>query len=303
VITVVGEALLDLVADGDATRFDARPGGSPANVAVGLARLGTAVTLATCLADDLPGRLVTEHLTSNGVDLRRLPAATDRTSLALAAIGEDGGADYSFHLTWDPTTMPDLPEDCVCLHSGSLATALEPGAGAVAALTARARRIGTTISYDPNIRSMLLGDNTTEREHVERYVSGADVVKVSEEDLAWLYPTEDPLAVVRKWSTAGPALVVLTRGAGGVTALNAAAEVRVEARTVKVKDTVGAGDAFTSGLLDSLDRAALLGPGTRDSLADLTAEALSPHIAFAAEVAAITCERIGAEPPTRAELH
>ncbi|MEU6858947.1 carbohydrate kinase [Glycomyces sp. NPDC046736] len=297
-ITVVGEALLDLVAGGDTTRFDARPGGSPANVAVGLARLGTPVALATRLADDLPGRIIAGHLEANGVRVERLPGDTDRTSLALAAIGADGGADYSFHLSWDPTAMPDLPKDCACLHTGSLATALEPGASAVEALLDRARQTGVPISYDPNVRPMLLGDRKTERERVERHVAGADVVKVSEEDLAWLYPGETPQGIARKWATSGPSLVVLTRGARGATGFNTATEVEVKAPKVTVKDTVGAGDAFTAALLDSLTRTDLLRPG----LTDLDPESLTPHLTFAAKVAAITCERTGAEPPTRAEL-
>ncbi|GAB3652515.1 carbohydrate kinase family protein [Glycomyces tarimensis] len=301
-ITVVGEALLDLVSDDEPRDFAARPGGSPANVAVGLARLDDRVTLATCLGDDLPGRLVGDHLRDSGVTVERLPAATAATSLALASIAEDGSADYSFHLAWDPTAVPELDPDCRCVHTGSLATALEPGAAVVEGALERARRRGVTVSYDPNIRPILLGDREVERRRVERQVSGSDIVKASAEDVDWLYPGEDPHAVARKWVSTGPALVVLTRDSDGACALTASTEAAVTARPVTVRDTVGAGDAFTAGLLDALLRADLLGAVRRERLAGVGSAELAELIGFAALVAAKTCERTGANPPTRAEL-
>jgi fructokinase len=302
VITVVGEALLDLVAEGAAKSFAARPGGSPANVAVGLARLGGAVTLATCLGDDLPGRIVDDHLTASGVAIQKLPSPSSATSLALAAIDEHGGADYSFHLAWDPTAIPDLDPACRCVHTGSLATAIEPGATVVERVLARARERGVTVSYDPNIRPVLLGERETERARVERRVSASDIVKASAEDVAWLYPGEDPHAAARKWAGMGPSLVVLTKDADGAFALTASAEMSVAARPVRVKDTVGAGDAFAAGLLDALLRADLLGEGGSERLAALDESELAAHLDFASLVAAKTCERTGANPPTRAEL-
>lgn len=302
-LTVVGEALLDLVTDGDAQVFNARPGGSPANVAVGLARLGTPVALATQLGDDPPGRLIAEHLTRSGVGIDLLPAGSAQTSLALASVDGQGSADYSFHLAWDITTGPDVPPDCVCVHSGSIAAGLAPGAGVLDELiTSLRRRGGVALSYDPNIRPTLLGPRDSERVRVERQVAQADIVKVSTDDIGWLYPGCDPHAVARTWVTSGPALVVLTRGSDGAYAVNQVAEASRPAPAVLVQDTVGAGDAFTAGLLDALLRAGLLGARQRARIATMDRPALTEIIDFAALVAAKTCERKGANPPTRAEL-
>jgi fructokinase len=303
VITVVGEALLDLVAGADAHSFAAHPGGSPANVAVGLARLGVPVTLATQLGDDLPGRLVADHLRASDVVLQLLPARSSSTSLALAAVDERGVASYDFRLAWDVTQGPAIATDCVCLHTGSLATALAPGADVLEALMAREHRRGAvTISLDPNIRPSLAGSRDAERSRVERQASLADIVKVSSEDLHWLYPDLEPMAVASRWLASGPALVVVTLGAEGAYGRTRAAEVNRPARPVHVVDTVGAGDAFTSGLLDALRRSDRLGGANHGRLAAMDAEALGDAVDFAMEVAAMTCARAGAEPPTRGEL-
>lgn len=244
-ITVVGEALLDLIADSDAQVFASRPGGSPANVAVGLARLGAQVTLATPLVDDLPGRIVGKHLRANDVVVQRLPAQSSATSIALAALDNDGGATYDFRIAWDVTEPPRILPDCLCLHTGSIATALYPGAAVVEDLMRTQRRGGSvTISLDPNIRPSLLGSIDGESARVERQVGLADIVKVSAEDLRWLYPGTDPRTVARDWLARGPALVVVTLGADGAYARTPRFAVTRIAPQVSVVDTVGAGDAF-----------------------------------------------------------
>lgn len=301
-ITVVGEALLDLVAEPGGRSFAAHPGGSPANVAVGLARLGAPVTLATQLADDLAGRLVGEHLRDSGVAVELLPARSPATSLALAALDSGGGATYDFRLAWDITRGPAVDPACVCLHTGSIAAALSPGAAVVDDLMASQRQRGLTISYDPNIRPSLIGARAAERARVERQVRRSDVVKASAEDLEWLYPGRAVEAVAAEWLTTGPALVVATLGAKGAYAATPAGEVARPPLAVTVVDTVGAGDAFTSGLLDELLRAGLLGGARRAALAGLDPDALADVIDFATRVAGITCARPGAHPPTRAEL-
>jgi fructokinase len=304
VITVVGEALLDLVAGAEGRSFAAHPGGSPANVAVGLARLGTSVTLATQLGEDLPGRLVREHLRESGVQVELLPARSSFTSLALAAVDERGVASYDFRLAWDVTRGPTLASDCVCLHTGSLATAFAPGAEVLENLIAREHRRGEiVVSLDPNIRPSLVGSRDEERSRVERQVSQADIVKVSADDLHWLYPDVDPQKVAARWLACGPALVVVTLGAEGAYALTHAAEVTRPPMAVQVVDTVGAGDAFTSGLLDALHRAGSLGGAQRVRLAHMDAASLADVIDFATRVAAVTCSRPGADPPTRADLN
>ncbi|WP_156756832.1 carbohydrate kinase family protein [Actinokineospora pegani] len=295
-ITVVGEALADLIADRDGRTFTAHPGGSPANVALGLSRLGTPSVLGTRIGADLFGAMVGDHLRESGVDLRPLPAPTADTSVAFAATDADGMARYDFRISWDITGVPPV-DGSECLHTGSLATLLEPGAGVVEAAMAAA----ATTSYDPNVRPSLSGSPEHERARVERQVALSDVVKVSEEDLAWLHPDEDPVDRARHWLALGPALVVVTLGPRGAHALTAAHSLHRPGPPTTVVDTVGAGDAFTAGLLHWLSRADLL-DGAHGSIADLPQDGLAAALDFANAVAAITCSRAGADPPTAPEL-
>ncbi|MGH3738352.1 MAG: carbohydrate kinase family protein [Micromonosporaceae bacterium] len=299
---MVGEALLDLVADAAGESFAAHPGGSPANVAVGLARLGTPVTLATQLADDLPGRLVAGHLRASGLALRTLPGRTGATSLALASVDAHGAAAYDFRLAWDITRVPEIDPGCVCVHTGSIAAGMPPGSDVVERMLAAQHAAGRTISYDPNIRPSLMGPRESERARVERQVTYTQVVKSSAEDLDWLYPGEPVEAVAARWLATGPALVVVTLGAGGAYAVSRSGPVRRPAVPVTVVDTVGAGDAFMAGLLDALFRSGLLDAGRRDVLTGIDQRAVAEVVDVASRVAAYTCGRPGAQPPTRAEL-
>jgi fructokinase len=166
----------------------------------------------------------------------------------------------------------------------------------------RRERGRLTISYDPNVRLARRGPVDAGVARVEAVVALADVVKVSAEDLAWLYPGADPAGVASRWAIHGPRLVVVTLGGDGSLAVTAGGvSVRRAAIPVEVVDTVGAGDAFTSGLLDALARADLLGTG-HDRLAALDAAALAPILDHAGTVAALTCARPGADPPWAADL-
>jgi fructokinase len=158
------------------------------------------------------------------------------------------------------------------------------------------------VSFDPNARPALMGDPAAARERVEQFVRAADVVKVSDEDLRWLAPDEDPAAVAAGWLALGPSVVVVTRGGEGATGVAAAGRVDVEAPPVEVVDTVGAGDAFTAGLLDALATADLLGVERSEQLRAIGTGALAAALRHATRVAAVTCSRPGADPPTRAEL-
>lgn len=309
-ITVCGEALIDLVDEGGG-RFLAHAGGSPCNVAVGLARLAVPASLLGRLGGDAFGRLLRAHLVDNGVSERDVVAAAENTTLAVVSLDPAGRATYGFYVDgtadwqWRAGDLPDpLADDVVALHTGSLASWLPPGRDAIEVMVRRERARGrVTLSYDPNVRPLLMGSPGEYRPLIERMVGLVDLVKVSEEDLAWLYPGRAPLAVALDWSVAGPGLVVLTRGGDGVTALTAAGQ-RVDrpAPQVEVVDTVGAGDAFTSGLLSALSDASLLGPESRRTLSNLPEPQLAQLLDFAARVAAITCTRAGADPPTRADL-
>lgn len=307
-ITVVGEALVDLI-EGPPGGPEAHPGGSPANVAVALARLGEDVGLVTQLGDDPHGHLVLEHLRANGVRLAAgsLLDATP-TSVARTTLRPDGQADYTFDIAWrafestvESTVGSTVDDTAACVHTGSIAAFLDPGAAHVADLL-RAARATATISYDPNCRPSLMGDPETAVRRVEDLVAMSDLVKVSEEDLAWLYPGRHHDEIGRAWLALGARLVVVTLGADGAWGSTARVAVTVSPVPVRVVDTVGAGDAFTAGLLHACRAAGLLGAANRDRLAGVDGSGLAGMLAFASQVAGITCARRGADPPTLADL-
>nr|WP_298459571.1 carbohydrate kinase [uncultured Cellulomonas sp.] len=299
---VVGEALVDVVRRTDGT-VDEHPGGSPANVALGLARLGRPVELLTWVGTDDRGRAVREHLESAGVRLSPGSDGARATSVATATLDGDGAATYTFDLDWQvPSDHAVDLGDVVAVHSSTIGAALEPGGTDVLRLLAEAR-VDATITYDPNIRPDLLGDPQAARDLVERLVVLADVVKVSDEDLAWLAPGVEPRDVALRWASRGPALVVVTRGGEGALAVTAGGvELTVTAPRVQVADTVGAGDSFMSGLLDGLWSAGLLGASHRIALGGAGSEVLGPVLERCARIAAITVSRPGANPPRADEL-
>lgn len=295
---VVGEALVDAVAR-TGRPIERHPGGSPANVALTLARLGRAVDLLTWLGEDADGRLVTDHLAAGGVDVR--PGGADRTPVALATIAVDGSARYTFDLEWRLAPWrPAVPP--LVVHTGSIATTLEPGGSAVLALLEQVRS-NSTITYDPNLRPAIMGSPASVRDRVAALVALADVVKVSDEDLAWLEPDRDDEDVLADWAAAGPALVVLTRGGAGAIAIDSTGlRFEVDAPEVDVVDTVGAGDSFMGALVDGLWSAGVLGGDRRDALRRLGADAVGGVLDRCARVAAITVSRAGADPPSATEL-
>lgn len=299
---VVGEALVDLVGQRGGRTFSALPGGSPANVALGLARLGVPVTLNTRLGRDGFGEMVRSHLEASGVRVDGGAGEGAKTTLAIATLAA-GIASYDFRIDWDVEALVPLPVETRCLHTGSLATVLPPGRANVVDLVEREHERGrVTVSYDPNVRPALLGDAARARPDIEHLVAMSDVVKVSDDDLRWLYPDRSDEEVAQDWLASGPALVVVTRGRAGAYAVSAGLELRRAAVPIDLVDTVGAGDSFTSGLLDGLHRADLIGGARRDALATIDEATLGSVVDAAALIAAITCSRPGADPPTRAEV-
>lgn len=297
---VIGEALVDVVVRTDGS-VDAHPGGSPANVAIGLGRLGRDVELLAYLAEDDNGSLVQEHLAGSDVALAAGSLDAPSTSVATAHLDESGAATYDFDLTWDLSASAAPRPGAVVVHTGSIAAVLAPGAEAVRELV-ESLRPTATITYDPNARPSLMGEPAVAMVAIERMVALADVVKVSDEDLEWLSGGEVD-SVARSWLSLGPAFVVVTRGGSGATAfLPGGEEVSIEAPRVEVADTVGAGDSFMGGLIDGLWTAGVLGADRREALREMSRESLTEILARCARIAAITVSRPGANPPGSAEL-
>jgi fructokinase len=301
VFTVLGEALVDVVVSPDGERR-AHPGGSPANVAVGLARLGSRVWLLTEIGDDAYGHLLRDHFDANGVNLPVALEASRPTSLAEARIGPTGAATYVFDLRWNaPGTDRPLPTGSGHVHTGSIGALLPPGGKKVPGWLESARSSGT-VSYDPNVRPALMGTVESARPRVERLVALSDVVKASDEDLAWLFPDVDAEDVASLWLDMGPAIVVVTRGESGAFVATEHGTFDVPTVPVEVVDTVGAGDAFMAGLLDGLRIAGLVGPESREALHAAGIDEVAPALRRAALVSAFTCSRRGSDPPTVHEL-
>jgi fructokinase len=298
---VVGESLVDVVHRLDGT-IDEHPGGSPANVALGLGRLGRKVDLLTWLGRDAYGAMVSEHLAESGVHLVPGSDGAGQTSVATATLDPTGAARYDFQLEWRLPETAALEPAPLVVHTGSIAAVLPPGAADVAALLAAARP-DSTITYDPNARPSLMGDPGHAGAIIEPLVELSDVVKVSDEDLEWLYAGRKPIEVAREWAQWGPAVVVMTRGGHGAVAITSRGiEVEMLAPKVAVADTVGAGDSFMGGLIDGLWTAGLLGADRRGALHAVEAGTVAEVLAECVRIAAITVSRPGANPPSRAEL-
>ncbi len=307
-IVVAGEALIDL-APRDGLLLP-MAGGSPYNVAVGLGRLGCDTHYLGGLSTDAFGELMAERLAADGVDLSLAPRFEGPSTLAVVHLDDEGRATYGFYLdgtaaaSIDDAHLPALPEEAALHVSlGAIGFAHEPTGRALAALLRR--EAGTRLtSLDPNIRPLVFeqaGGVAAYTGLVDEVVAGLDLVKVSDEDLQQLHPELGAWhAVAERWAEAGPALVVVTRGPDGAVALTAdGREVPVPGERIEVVDTVGAGDAFTSGLLGWLDRE---GVGDRAALAALDDDALRSALTYARRVAAITCTRAGSDPPRADEV-
>ena len=306
-LVVCGEAVLDLISDGSPGGFSARPGGSAVNVAVGAARLGLHTSLLARLGSGRFGRMLRSHLETAGVDLSLSVEADEPAMLAVVGLDQSGIASYDFYVdgtaerAWRQDDVPEpLPDAARALHVGSISTWLTPAAGLIGDLVVREhRRDDVLISFGPNLRRALVEDSGSARANVEHLIPVVHLVAVSVEDLRWLYPHQDPDAAARKWAQQGPALIALTDGADGARAYRPGrCALNLPAHPVPVVDTVGAGDAFLAGLLAALaDRNRLHRLGLHD-LDDVELEAI---VASATLVAALTCTRAGADPPSRAE--
>jgi fructokinase len=306
-VTVIGEAIVDLVPGDQPWTFHAVPGGSPYNVAIGLARLGHQATLMARLADNAFGRLLREHAQAEGVDLHAAPRAGEPSTLAVVSLDASARASYDFYLDgtadwqWTAEETSRAPEGTAVLHFGSIASWTPPGDARIHELAHRLRGRGDVlITYDPNVRPGLLTDHRRGQRVVERALRLAHLAKASTDDVAWLYPDQAPDEVARHWLELGPTVVVITSSADGAYAYTAQGwSVRRPALDVVVIDTVGAGDSFTAGLIGSLIRR---GQHLPADLARCPPDQLSEALDDAILVASLNCERRGNDPPTAADV-
>jgi fructokinase len=301
-LLVVGEALVDIVTDPTGATAE-HVGGSPANVAMGLARLDHPVSFATWLGRDERGRRVTAHLADHGVQVLAGSYGDAPTSTAVARLDGFGSATYQFDLHWELPSL-EVPDTTGHVHTGSLGAVLAPGAAAVrsAIVAAHAR---CTTSYDPNVRPGIMGDLDSLRAQVDGHVGRSDVVKASEDDLQAVYAGLSPEQVMDRWVGLGAAMAVVTLGGDGVVFRVATAPdvARAPTRATLVVDTVGAGDSFMAGLLSGLVSAGLLGdPAARARLRGATLEDVGPAVDRGLATSGVTVGRAGAYAPGLGEL-
>ena len=315
---VIGEALIDLIeSKSQSGSYQAVVGGANANVAIALARAGTAQQLLARISSDSFGQKIRTRLEDNGVGLDYAIDAPEATSLAIASIGPSGGAKYSFYVEgtadWNFTreelpTAAKLSEiGAKALQFGCLTMALGPGNKIIEAWAEEFFKAGSlTLSHDINVRPALGFDAAVEKERVERINSISHVVKASDDDINWLYGLEAGSSVdeiVWGWIGSSEQIVFVTRGADGVSIYRKGrTRIDVPSRAVQVQDTVGSGDTFCAHMLSGLLNIDALGQDPSQKLASVSNDQLVDITKVSAIAASITCERTGAEPPTKAEL-
>jgi fructokinase len=302
-ILISGEALIDLIPDPEKDgRYDAVLGGSPYNVAIGLARLGAHAGFISRLSADANGENLAASLIAERVDLSLAARDPRPTTLAFVMRGTARtGSRYAFYLdgTCYDGEWPfpaQWPGNAKHLHVGSFAAVERHGARVAEAM--RQAAATASVSFDPNIRPFVTPDRAQVLARVEAEVALAPIVKASEEDLAWLYPDRGLEDTLRAWAALGPQFCIATLGAEGALAYLGPERLEIAPRRVEVVDTVGAGDSFMSALLFAMDRDGALGAGA----AKATRAKLAAWTDFAARASAITCARKGSNPPTLAEV-
>ncbi|WP_406351321.1 carbohydrate kinase [Streptomyces sp. NBC_00658] len=299
-IVVAGEALIDLVPQGAGALVGLQPalGGGPYNTAVALGRLGSPTAFCSRVSSDAFGEALLNGLREAGIDVSSVQRGAEPTTLAVASIGADGSASYSFYVegTADRlfTAPAQLPDETRAVSFGTCSLVLEPGASAYEELMRTAAAQGVFTTLDPNIRAGLIPDADAYRARFKSWLPSVALLKLSEEDALWLGGTP------REWLASGPAAVVITQGGDGLTAFTRDGSAHsVPGEEVEVVDTIGAGDTVNAALLHGLAARDALSPA---ALADLGPEGWTDLLRFAARAAAITCSRAGAEPPYASEL-
>ena len=296
-VWVTGEVLIDLIPDGS----DRKPiiGGGPANTAKALAKFGIDTQFIDGISTDNYGVMAKDELVSSGVKLDYVKYSDKPTCLAIVSLSDSGSASYDFVLentaTFDftPDWLPNpQAKPPALLHIGTLATAIEPGAAVLFDWAQSVAKVAPIV-FDPNIRPAVISDRKQYLAQVERSVSISSAVKVSDEDIMWLYPNLEIDQVVNNWLTKGPALIVVTNGDKGLAGYRMGEKVSVDAVKVAVADTVGAGDTVGAILVEAI---------VQDGLDTLSGVKLEMMLKRAAKAAAITVSRSGANPPTLKEI-
>jgi fructokinase len=296
-VWVCGEVLIDLIPDG--TERKAVVGGGPANTAKALSKLGITIQFIDGISTDKYGQMALKELQKDGVLLDFVKFSDKPTCLAIVSLNSKGGATYEFVIddtatfdfshSWLPDAADKKP---LLLHIGTLVTAIEPAASVLFEWAKKVSLVAPIV-FDPNIRPAVMSDRAQYVEQVERWVGISSAVKVSDDDIYWLYPGTEIDEIVIKWLTMGPELIVVTFGDKGLAGYRKNEKISVDAKTVVVADTVGAGDTVGAILVEAI---------IEDGLDKLTNERLSLMLDRAARAAAITVSRSGALPPGRDEI-
>lgn len=302
-ILVVGEAIGDFIPrDAKGRYYEAVLGGSGFNAALALARFGTKIAYAGALSTDALGRRFREALAREGIGTALIHDSARPSAVAIVSpLGPGGVPEFALHLERTAHADPDgtkrnMPPGARHLHAASFGATIGASAEAIAELAASARAEGATVSYDVNIRPSVLPEHARALRLIEARIAQADIVKASLDDLAWLFPAEEPEAIAQRWQALGATLVLVTKGPDGAICYSAGDPVTAIARPVVVADTVGAGDTFIGGFLAVLAARGRLGTGFPDA----TRDDLQAALAFACAVAADSCTRPGCDPPRRA---
>ena len=317
-IVVIGEALIDLIEDkSTAGKYQAVVGGANANVAIALARAGVKQQLLARISGDAFGQKIRQRLIQNDVGLDFAIAANEPTSVAIASIGESGGASYSFYVEntadwgWTKAELPSqqaLEEiGTTALQFGCLTMAMPPGNAIIEAWAKEFfDQDFVTLSHDVNVRPALGFEKESERARVERVNSFSHIIKASDDDINWLYgiePGSNLDSIVWSWIGNTDKIVFVTRGGEGVSIYRKdKSKLDVGSRKVEVQDTVGAGDTFCANTLAQLQKLGSLGQSPFEKLATLTDNQLIAIARVSSIAASMACEKIGAEPPTDSEL-
>ena len=296
-VWVCGEVLIDLIPDG--VERKAVVGGGPANTAKALAKLGIETQFIDGISTDMYGQMALKQLHQDGVLLDYVKFSDKPTCLAIVSLNNAGGATYEFLIdgtaTFDftPEWLPNLlTVKPSLLHIGTLVTAIEPAASVLHNWASIVKNVAPIV-FDPNIRPAVMADREEYVRQVERWIEISSAVKVSDDDIYWLYPDKSIDDVANTWLTMGPELVVVTFGDKGLSGFRVGEKVSVEAKKVVVADTVGAGDTVGAILVEAI---------VEQGLANLRGQLLISKLERAAKAAAITVSRTGALPPGRDEI-